>query len=195
MVVRSREARIRQELPRAPRSGRNGAKRRGEPFRVARQGRACRIVRSIRLPTATKEMPGNAAFVAPAAAFSVNRQAAIRPPGRISVAVSLQRVRRAHQVFESRQRQQAEVSRPARAGAAAVDGEGSARGGVSRAPLVPFLARSMRVWNGRGALKLGRKSPILSSGVGTSLAARPRFLEPELDSDPHLPGGPGPFHV
>ncbi|WP_210213044.1 hypothetical protein, partial [Sinorhizobium meliloti] len=94
---------------------------------VARQGWAWRIVRSIRLRIATKEMPGSAAFVAPAAAFAVNRQVAIRPPGRISVAVSLQRVRRAHQIFDSRHRQQAEACRPA-CGAAAVDGEGSTRG-------------------------------------------------------------------
>ncbi len=161
-------------------------------MRVARQGRTRRIVHSIRLRIATKERPGSAAFVAPAAAFAVNRQIAIRPPGRIlgrSPAAAGQA-----QSFNGRQRQQAEVSRPA-CGAAAVDGEGSTRGGVSRAPLVPSLARSMRAWDGRSALKLGRKSPILISGVGTSLAARPRFLEPELDSDPHLPGGPGPFHV
>ena len=40
VVVRNREARIRLEPPSASRSDRNGAKRRGEPFRVARQGGA-----------------------------------------------------------------------------------------------------------------------------------------------------------
>lgn len=48
-------------------------------------------MRSIRLRTATKERPENAAFVAPAVAFAFNRQIAIRPPGRISIAVMLQR--------------------------------------------------------------------------------------------------------
>lgn len=61
MVVRNREARIRQTLTSAPRSGRNGAKRRGELW-SCRQGRARRIVRSIRLRIATKELPENAAF-------------------------------------------------------------------------------------------------------------------------------------
>lgn len=91
VVVRNREARIRLEPPSASRSDRNGAKRRGEPLGVARNGGACRIVRSIRLPTATKERPANAAFVAPAVAFAFNRQIAIRPQGRISTAVMLQR--------------------------------------------------------------------------------------------------------
>ena len=48
-------------------------------------------MRSIRLRTATKERPENAAFVAPAVAFAFNRQIVIRPPGRISIAVMLQR--------------------------------------------------------------------------------------------------------
>lgn len=91
MVVRNREARIRREPPSASRSDRNGAKQRGEPLGVARKGGACRIVRSIRLRTASKERPVNAAFVAPAVAFAFNRQIAIRPQGRISIAIMLQR--------------------------------------------------------------------------------------------------------
>lgn len=81
MVVRNREARIRLEPPSASRSDRNGAQRRGEPFRVARQGGAQRIVRSIRLRTATKDRPENAAFVAPAVVFAfkpANRDPAAR---------------------------------------------------------------------------------------------------------------------
>lgn len=46
---------------------------------------------SIRLRTATKERPENAAFVAPVVAFAFNRQIAIRPRGQISIAVMLQR--------------------------------------------------------------------------------------------------------
>lgn len=48
-------------------------------------------MRSTRIRTATKERPENAAFVAPAVAFAFNRQIVIRPPGRISIAVMLQR--------------------------------------------------------------------------------------------------------
>lgn len=61
------------------------------PLGLHAKAGACRIVRSIRLRTATKERPENAAFVAPAVAFDFNRQIAIRPPGRISIAVMLQR--------------------------------------------------------------------------------------------------------
>lgn len=128
-------------------------------------------MRSIRLRIAAKEMPGSAAFVAPAAAFAVDRPVAIRPPGRNPVAVSLQRVGGAPGL----QRPTTTTSRSekARLRAAAVDGEGSTRGGVSRAPLVPSLARSMRDWDGRSALKLERKSPILISGVGRALRPAP----------------------
>ncbi|WP_210252338.1 hypothetical protein, partial [Agrobacterium vitis] len=94
VVVRNREARIRLEPPSASRSDRNGAKRRGEPLGVARKGGVCRIVRSIRLRTATKERPVNAAFVAPAVAFAFNRQIAIRPQGRISIAIMPDRFNR-----------------------------------------------------------------------------------------------------
>lgn len=147
MVVRNREARTRQAWPSAPRSGRNGAKRRENPLGLhAKAGHdvSCAAL-DCELPL--RRCRQSAAFVAPAAAFAVNRQVANRPPGRISVAVSLKRVRRAPGL------QPPTTSRgePARfRGAAAVDGEG--RGGVSRAPLVPFLARSMRVWNGGRAL-------------------------------------------
>lgn len=48
-------------------------------------------MRSIRLLTATKERPENAAFVAPAVVFAFNRQIVIRPAGRISIPVMLQR--------------------------------------------------------------------------------------------------------
>ena len=48
-------------------------------------------MRSIRLRTDTKERPENAAFVAPAVVFVVNRQIVIRAAGRISIPVMLRR--------------------------------------------------------------------------------------------------------
>lgn len=39
------------------------------------------------------------------------------------------------------------------------------------------------------------KIAIFRSGVGASLTARPRFLEPELDPDLELPARPGPLHI
>lgn len=128
MVVRNREARIRLEPPSASRSDRNGAKRRGEPLGVARKGGASRIVRSIRLRTATKERPVNAAFVAPAVVFAFNRQIAIRPQGRISIAVMLQRG--GHISGRLRPETPTSLNEPTRLRGVIVRGKGSLRGGA-----------------------------------------------------------------
>lgn len=37
----------------------------------------------------------------------------------------------------------------------------------------------------RSGFEMWEKGAIFGSGVGTSLSARPHFLEPELDSDTH----------
>lgn len=86
-------------------------------------------MRSIRLRTATKERPENAAFKAPAVAFAFNRPIVIRPPGRISIVVMLQRW------LSSRRRSKPEtttsLSEPSRLrGASVVRGKGSLRGGA-----------------------------------------------------------------
>lgn len=80
-------------------------------------------------------------------------------------------------------------------GAAAVNGEGARGEGSQGRPRPVSGPLNAGLEGAPGCFKIAGKSAILASGVGTSLAARPRFLEPELDSDPHLPGGPGPFHV
>ena len=130
---------------------------------------------------ATLGLPENAAFVAPAAFQphqSANRQAAVTPVLRRLFAEVSEEMATG---LDCRQRlQQAEVTGRTATRVAAVVGEGR---GV-RGALAPFLARSMRAWTGP-ALKCRGKGAIFGSGVGTSLSARPHFLEPELDLDTH----------
>lgn len=170
MVVRNREARIRQALTSAPRSGRNGAKRRGELW-SCRQGRERRIVRSIRLRIATKELPENAAFEAQA--HRLRRQSAgTRPATTAGIPGRAFRCS-AHDIGLQRLPMTTSGSEPARyGGSAAVVGEGSTRGGASGAPLVPVLARSMQAWIGRGR-GLTAPCPVARQGSGDAAVRIP----------------------